>query len=136
MKRSCKNIDITDTETVYPWVLDCVLRHRQSADMIKIKVIWFMRKTQYGCRPDPVCYMPLPGTCEADVWLTKNAVEIVDGENAGMWEADEIYFRTTMSREEIEANFDTLFERDGLMTEPELPPEERLAELEAQFRPA
>lgn len=91
-----------------------------------------MRKTQYGFRPDPVCYMPLPGTCEADVWLTKNAAQIMDGDNAGMWEADEIYFRTTMPREEIEANFDTLFNRDGLMTDPELPPEERLAELEAQ----
>lgn len=32
MKRSCKNIDITDTETVYPWVLDCVLRHKKRHD--------------------------------------------------------------------------------------------------------
>lgn len=32
MKRSCKNIDITDTETVYPWVLDCILRHKKRHD--------------------------------------------------------------------------------------------------------
>lgn len=32
MKRSCKNIDIADTETVYPWVLDCVLRHKKRHD--------------------------------------------------------------------------------------------------------
>lgn len=105
-------------------------RHRQSADMIKIRVIWFMRKTQYGCRPDPVCYMPLPGTCEADVWLTKNAVEIVDGDSAGMWEADEVYFRTTMPMEDVQEYFDILFERDGLMTDPEPTPEERIAVLE------
>ena len=49
-----------------------------------------------------------------------------------MWEADEVYFRTMMPREEIEANFDTLFNRDGLMTDPELPPEERIAVLEEQ----
>lgn len=32
MKRSCKDIDITDTETVYPWVLDCILRHKKRHD--------------------------------------------------------------------------------------------------------
>lgn len=89
-----------------------------------------MRKTQYGCRPDPVCYMPLPGGEEADVWLTKNAAQIMDGENAGMWEADEVYFRTTMPVEDVQANFDILFERDRLMTDPESTPEGRIAALE------
>lgn len=32
VKRSCKNIDITDWRTVYPWVLDCILRHRNRHD--------------------------------------------------------------------------------------------------------
>lgn len=32
MKKSCKHIDITDWRTVYPWVLDCILRHRNRHD--------------------------------------------------------------------------------------------------------
>lgn len=32
MKRSCKNIDITNAETVYPWVLDCIMRHKKRHD--------------------------------------------------------------------------------------------------------
>lgn len=32
MKRSCKDIDITDKEMVYPWVLECVLRHKNRHD--------------------------------------------------------------------------------------------------------
>lgn len=32
MKQSCKNIDITDTETVYPWVYDCIMRHKRRHD--------------------------------------------------------------------------------------------------------
>lgn len=95
-----------------------------------------MRKTQYGCQPEPIQYMPLPGTCEADVWLAKNATRIMDGENAGMWEADEVYFRTTMSMEDVQANFDILFERDGLMTDPESTPEERIAALEEELAAA
>lgn len=32
MKRSCKNIDITDWRTDYPWVLDCIQRHYKRHD--------------------------------------------------------------------------------------------------------
>lgn len=32
MKRSCKNIDVTDWETDRPWVLDCIHRHKKRHD--------------------------------------------------------------------------------------------------------
>lgn len=32
MKRSCKDIDITDWKTVVPWVLNCVLKHKSRRD--------------------------------------------------------------------------------------------------------
>ena len=44
MKRSCKNIDITDTETVYPWVLDCVLRHKKRHDFRDILLFGMSRR--------------------------------------------------------------------------------------------
>lgn len=89
-----------------------------------------MTKTMFGCRPDPVCYMPLPGTCEADVWLRKNITSPETGEEDSCWTADEVYFRTTMPMEDVQANFDTLFERDGLMTVPESDIGMRISDLE------
>lgn len=38
MKKSCKNIDITDCETVYPWVLDCITRHRNKLNFQRLLV--------------------------------------------------------------------------------------------------
>ena len=32
MKRSCKNIDITDVNTILPWVTECLLRHTKRYD--------------------------------------------------------------------------------------------------------
>ena len=85
-------------------------------------------KVRYCKQPEAVTYMPLPEG-GADVWLTKNAVQIADGEDAGMWEADEVYFRTMMAKEDVEANFDTLFGRDELLTDSEAV-ETRIADLE------
>lgn len=32
MKQSCKNINIADVGTVYPWVYDCIMRHKRRHD--------------------------------------------------------------------------------------------------------
>lgn len=32
MKRKCKHIDITDFDTIRPWVKDCILRHKKRYD--------------------------------------------------------------------------------------------------------
>lgn len=85
-------------------------------------------KVRYCKQPEVVTYMPLPGG-GADVWLTKNAVQIADGEDVGAWEADEVYLRTTMSKEDVEANFDALFGRDELLTDSK-DVEARVSELE------
>ena len=89
-----------------------------------------MTKTTFGSQPEPIQYMPLPGTDMADVWLRKNITAPEEGVEDACWTADEVYFRTVLSKTEIETNFDTLFERDGLMTDPAPTPEERIAVLE------
>lgn len=86
-------------------------------------------KVRYCKQPEAVTYMPLPEG-GADVWLTKNAVQIAGGEDAGAWEADEVYLRTTMSRADIEENFDALFGRDELLTDSQSDVETRIADLE------
>ena len=91
-----------------------------------------MTKTTFGSQPEPIQYMPLPGTDMADVWLRKNITAPEEGVEDACWTADEVYFRTVLSKAEIQEHFDTLFERDGLLTDPEPTPEERMAELEAQ----
>lgn len=91
-----------------------------------------MRKTQYGCQPEPIQYMPLPGTDMADVWLRKNITAPEEDVEDACWTADEAYFRTALSKAEIQEHFDTLFERDGLLTDPAPTPEERITVLEEQ----
>ncbi len=36
MKRSCKNLDLTNYETLLPWVIDCVDRHKKRHDFKKL----------------------------------------------------------------------------------------------------
>lgn len=36
MKRKCKHIDITDPNTIYPWVYDCVRRHYKRHDFERL----------------------------------------------------------------------------------------------------
>lgn len=48
MKRSCKNIDITDWRTDEPWVADCILRHKKRPDFRELLLtIGEMSKAQY-----------------------------------------------------------------------------------------
>ncbi len=75
-------------------------------------------KAVYPQQPETISYMVLP-TGQADVWLRKNiqlTTEDDDGYDplAETWECDEVSFRTSLSLEEIEANFDTIFENGGV----------------------
>lgn len=68
-------------------------------------------KATYNMEPEAVLYMPLPNG-KADVWLRKNIQETTEDE-ATVWTADEVYFRTSLDKESIEANFETLYENGG-----------------------
>ncbi|MCD7784563.1 MAG: hypothetical protein LUH18_03130 [Oscillospiraceae bacterium] len=60
--------------------------------------------------------MPLPDSELADVWLRKNIAEVKgeqDGESGTQYEADEVYFRTSLSEEDVAESFDELFENGG-----------------------
>lgn len=72
-------------------------------------------KTESNVKLDKILYMPLPDGL-ADVWLRENIeeVEVDTGEGKQtVWTADEVYFRTAKSQEEIEANFDEIFAAGG-----------------------
>jgi hypothetical protein len=49
MKRSCKEIDITDWQTDYPWVLACILKHRKRHDfrMLLCKIGGMQKRDYY-----------------------------------------------------------------------------------------
>ena len=96
----------------------------------------------YMTEPEVITYMQLP-TGEADVWLRKNIeqedfsgmtvaelkayaeennMELSATTKAAIiteltaktgWTCDEVYLRTSLSYEEIEENFDTIFENEG-----------------------
>ena len=77
-------------------------------------------------QPEAIQYMPLPDSSYADVWLRTNIKETTttevteDGETEQtLWQADEVYFRTTLSLEEVTAQFDALFEEAPSLTETE-----------------
>ena len=62
--------------------------------------------------------MPLPDG-NADVWLRQNIEEYTDSEGNAGWQADEVYFRTSLALEEVTAQFDALFEEAPSLTETE-----------------
>lgn len=69
-------------------------------------------KTVYNMKPDTIQYMPLPDG-QADVWLRKNIEETRDEEKNTVWEADEVYFRTSLDKESIAAAFEAMFLNGG-----------------------
>ncbi|MCD7886733.1 MAG: hypothetical protein LUG44_03840 [Clostridiales bacterium] len=66
-----------------------------------------METVSYSQQPEAIQYMPLPDG-SADVWLRRNITQ-VDGEDAWGWEAEETYIHTDLTRDEVAANFDALF---------------------------
>ena len=48
MKKKCKNIDVTTTDTVKDWVRDCILRHKQRYDFRDMLFEYGVTKAQYS----------------------------------------------------------------------------------------
>ncbi|MCC8076402.1 MAG: hypothetical protein LIO95_10770 [Clostridiales bacterium] len=84
----------------------------------------------YSAEPEQIQYMALPNG-EADVWLRRNR-EQVDSGDGWTWQAEETYLHTTLTRDEVAANFDALF--DGTYDPETATPtiEERVEALEEQ----
>lgn len=74
-------------------------------------------KAYFTSKPDALLYMPLPDSTKADAWLRKNIQETTDEEGNHMWEADEVYIRTTMTRQQVEDHFDEIFDHGGEVVE-------------------
>lgn len=72
-------------------------------------------KATYNNRPEELLYMPLPNG-KVDVWLRKNVQEIQASseDEASTWEADEVYFQTTYSKEYVQEHFEELFSAGGI----------------------
>lgn len=91
-------------------------------------------KAQFTSKPEAIQYMPLPEG-GADVWLRKDIAEmkdIEDGKEYTYYEAEEVYFRTSTPKEEIEADFEEYFAGNlPKPPTPEVSSEERIAALEA-----
>lgn len=88
-----------------------------------------MAKTMFSERPEAICYMPLPLCGKADIWLRKNIEQTTDDDGNAVWTADEVYFRTETTRNEVEKNFDEFFNNfSGNNEKPTL--EDRITALE------
>ena len=72
-----------------------------------------MATAYYTTEPATITYMSLPDGTYADVWLRQNIEETKDEEGNTQYECDEVYFRTSLSEDEITENFDTIFENGG-----------------------
>ena len=68
-------------------------------------------KAYYTQEPEAIQYMALP-TGYADVWLRQD-IQQEETEDGTVWTAEEVYFRTSLSEEEVTENFDTLFSNGG-----------------------
>lgn len=47
MKRKCKHIDITDFDTIRPWVKDCILRHKKRYDFRDLLIKHGLTRQEY-----------------------------------------------------------------------------------------
>ena len=81
----------------------------------------------YDSKPETVQYMKLPNG-QADVWLRRN-IQQEESDEGVFWSADEKYIRTGLTLDEVNAQFDALFD-----AEPETPltDSERITQLEQQ----
>lgn len=69
-------------------------------------------KAYFTENPKIMNYMPLPIIDKADVWLRKNITTTKDLETGEtMYMADEVYFRTSATKETIENDFETWYEK-------------------------
>lgn len=91
-------------------------------------------KVQYSQKPEKIRYMQRPDG-SADVWLRKNVKKQTgeqEGEEFTYFEADEVYFNTRDTLEQVEANFEEYYAGNlPKPPAPEIPDSERIAALEA-----
>lgn len=75
-----------------------------------------IKKTVSTQRLEPVLYFPLPNG-EADIFLRKNVVELLDKTGDVYYEADEAYMRGEIPLYEIEADFDAAYQKAAAFTQ-------------------
>ena len=82
-----------------------------------------LERAKYATRPDSIDYRVIPGKNYAEVWLRANIEEVQEDMPESQqvityWEADEAFFHTDATREEIEEDFEGFFdEASGWMPE-------------------
>ena len=81
----------------------------------------------YDSKPETVQYMKLPNG-QADVWLRIN-IHQEESDEGVFWSADEKYIRTGLTLDEVNAQFDALFDAEPVTP---LTDSERIAQLEQQ----
>ena len=81
----------------------------------------------YDSKPETVQYMKLPNGL-ADVWLRRN-IQQEECDDGVFWSADEKYIRTGLTIDEVNAQFDALFDAEPVTP---LTDSERIAQLEQQ----
>ena len=73
-----------------------------------------MEKVTFTEEPEVILYMPQVNDT-ADVWLRKNIEIKKDTEGNEYYKADEVYFNTRLTKEEVMEQFDSYF----IIEEPE-----------------
>lgn len=81
----------------------------------------------YDSKPETVQYMKLHNG-QADVWLRRN-IQQEESDEGVFWSADEKYIRTGLTLDEVNAQFDALFDAEPVTP---LTDSERIAQLEQQ----
>ena len=81
----------------------------------------------YDSKPETVQYMNLPNG-QADVWLRRN-IQQEESDEGVFWSADEKYIRTGLTLDDVNAQFDALFDAEPVTP---LTDSERIAQLEQQ----
>ena len=81
----------------------------------------------YDSKPETGQYRKLPNR-QADVWLRRN-IHQEESDEGVFWSADEKYIRTGLTLDEVNAQFDALFDAEPVTP---LTDSERIAQLEQQ----
>ena len=81
----------------------------------------------YDSKPETVQYMKLPNGL-SDVWL-RRIIQQEESDEGVFWSADEKYIRTGLTLDEVNAQFDALFDAEPVTP---LTDSERIAQLEQQ----
>lgn len=72
-------------------------------------------KTWYSQEPEKILYMPQKNG-SAQAWLRKDIESYKDEEGNESYTANEVYIETRLTKEEIEAQFDSYFYEEPVTT--------------------